>query len=88
MCRAGSSGLTAAEPVCRDKQATGHGKMVSVRNGYGFINRKDTEGDVFVHQAAMKSSPRKCLYSIGDGEDGVCYCRGKRQYGSSKRDRP
>uniref|UniRef100_A0A8C5M2B3 CSD domain-containing protein n=1 Tax=Leptobrachium leishanense TaxID=445787 RepID=A0A8C5M2B3_9ANUR len=34
-------------------------KWFNVQNGYGFINRDDTEEDVFVHQT---------LHSVGDGE--------------------
>ena len=40
----------------------------NVRNIYGFINRKDTKEDVFVHKISIKNNPRRYPGSVGDGE--------------------
>lgn len=43
------------------RQVWGIVKWVNVKNGCGFINRNHTKEDVSVHQASMKSNPRKPL---------------------------
>ena len=60
---------TAGEKTLIATKVLGTVKWFNVKNGYGFINRNDEEGVVFVHQRAIKNNnPRKSIRSVGDGE--------------------
>lgn len=51
------------------RKVLGTVKWLSVRNGYGFINRNDSKEDVFVYQTAIKNNnPGRRPPSGGGGE--------------------
>ena len=48
-------------------------RWLNVKDGYGFINRHDTEEDVYIHQSGiLKNYPWKAVRSVGDGEEVEC----------------
>ena len=70
--------MTEAQKVVEDEKLKegiaskirGTVRWFNVKSGYGFINRNDTEEDVFVHQTAIaKNNPKKAKKSLGDGEE-------------------
>jgi DNA polymerase III epsilon subunit len=66
-CQIGYIEVREQEPV--DTNVVGIVKWFNVKHGYGFINRGDTNEDIFVHRSAiMKNNPKKYKKSVGDGE--------------------
>ena len=51
------------------RKVSGTVKWYNVKHGYGFINRHDTQEEVFVHHSAIaRSGPRKYHRGVDDGE--------------------
>lgn len=64
-----ATGSDGAEPKVISRRMTGTVKWFNVKEGYGFISRSDTHGDVFVHQSAIsRNNPGKYRRSVGEGE--------------------